>query len=674
MTQLRRYWLLLAPLILVLPQLDQFPFPGSGAQFSDLALTHYPNALFLQRALANGSIPLWSPQILGGFPFIAHPYSGIWYPPYWLALLFPLPLGLKIVLALHILWAGIGAYKLVRQAGAGHEASLVAGLAFAAAPKFFAHLGAGHLMLLLAVSWTPWLLWSSRGQRRWMPAAILAVIFAADPRWAIYAGIVWLAWELSSGASWRRAVSEIALAAGLAAPAVLLYSQYALLSTRALLTAKEVMDLSLPPATLLGLLIPQLAAFHEWVIYPGIVVLLLAIIAKPWADNGRRDRFWIVVLLISIVVALGAAVPGMRQLAGLPGFSQLRIPPRALFLASLAFAWLAAFGLQALLEVRLPARTARLASVGAFAAAAGLFLVSLIATRTFWNAAGLAAVFALVFLILLQLRITKRIPVNAFAYALPALIAVDLLIVDASLVHYEPAQQVLGEDQEVVQFIVEDQSVFRVYSPSYSLAQQTAAYYGIQLANGVDPLQLASYADFMTKASGVPAAGYSVALPPIAGELAIANAAYSSDAELLGLLNVKYVFSEFPLSAAGLEEASRVGSSFVYLNDFVMPRAWVENAGEVKDVEDFSANYNEIAINAEGPGRLVLSEIYYPGWQATIDGQRVEIEPYRDVLRSLTLPAGQHAVNFYFRPPLLYAGLLIAASTLVYIAKTKEQP
>ncbi len=73
------------------------------------------------------------------------------------------------------------------------------------------------------------------------------------------------------------------------------------------------------------------------------------------------------------------------------------------------------------------------------------------------------------------------------------------------------------------------------------------------LAEGIDPLQLSAYAAFMEKASGVPMEGYSVTLPPFAsGRPEVDNRAYLPDARLLGLLNVRYVVSEFELVANDL--------------------------------------------------------------------------------------------------------------------------
>ena len=50
------------------------------------------------------------------------------------------------------------------------------------------------------------------------------------------------------------------------------------------------------------------------------------------------------------------------------------------------------------------------------------------------------------------------------------------------------------------------------------------------------------------------------------------------------------------------------------------------------------------------PGLAVFSEVYYPGWTATIDGKRAEIVRADYVLRALPIPAGTHEVVLTFRP------------------------
>src|SRR5574338_831216 len=95
--------LFLLPVLFLFPNLDAFPFI-KGSEFSDLLISHYPNALFLQRTLIeDGSVPLWSPLILSGYPFAANPLSGLFYLPGFWALFFPLPHGINLLVIAHLL-------------------------------------------------------------------------------------------------------------------------------------------------------------------------------------------------------------------------------------------------------------------------------------------------------------------------------------------------------------------------------------------------------------------------------------------------------------------------------------------------------------------------------------------------------------------------------------------
>jgi uncharacterized membrane protein YfhO len=48
-------------------------------------------------------------------------------------------------------------------------------------------------------------------------------------------------------------------------------------------------------------------------------------------------------------------------------------------------------------------------------------------------------------------------------------------------------------------------------------------------------------------------------------------------------------------------------------------------------------------------GFLALSEIYYRGWEAWIDGRRAPVERANYALRGVAVPAGEHRIEFVFR-------------------------
>ncbi len=696
------------PLLWLLPGIGGFPYPGSQADFSDLAITHYPNAVFLKHSLREfGELPLWSPLILSGYPFAANPLAGLWYPPAWLALLFPLPFGLNLLAVLHLLFGGVGVYELSRQEGAEHAGALLAGLAFVALPKLSAHFGAGHLTLVYAVPWTPWLLyWQGRERRPGSPRVgglirpglVLGLIALADLRWAAYAGLAWLAYAVlrrrpvrqpgdqtavaGNGPSsfWRLArslVAQLLLAAVVAAPLALPFLEYLRLSSRNALTAAEALVYSLPPARLLGLIFPDTGGFQEWVIYPGGVITLLALLGALWRPYGQRSRFWIGLFLAALLWALGQNLPWNASVAQLPGIGLLRVPARGLFLAGLAVAMLAGQSFSQLRSGQTAVQKSRanLAVAGlVFLGASFVLAVRLISG--FWAPDFIWGALVLVLAASgILVTINRRAPSPFWLWALVAVSLVDWGVLGMSVVTFRDRQVVLGEQRAVVAYLNSIPGRYRVYSPSYSLPQQVGAQNMLEQADGVDPLQLEAYARFMEAATGVPRQAYSVTLPPFDGaDPSRANQAYLPDPELLGWLNVRILLAEHELDVVGLEKLGQIGSTHIYENLRARPRAWVQPAPSIsptgwQGVPLVSWTPNKIILTATGPGTLVVSEVAYPGWQARVDGRPADMVAIEGLLRGVPLPDGPHQVVLSFRPIPLYIGLgvWVVAGALVIV-------
>ncbi len=304
-------------------------------------------------------------------------------------------------------------------------------------------------------------------------------------------------------------------------------------------------------------------------------------------------------------------------------------------------------------------------------------------------------------------RLSRRRAIAALAM----LVLADLWVMDATLVEGRSPEAVFAESG-LGAYLAQrmDGEPFRVYSPSYSLPRHVAARYGLETAGGVDPLYLEAYDVFMEAASGVRRTGYTETVPPLGGEgdIATVNREARPNPVLLGLLNVRYVAAEFPMAVEGLREVTRFGSTYLYENERVLPRAFV--VGQVEPVdgvlslskEGFDAalewaqthdvaraaaveagrplasgevqaevawvrrspNQLVLDVTLDRAGFLVLSQVWYPGWRAEVDGQPVTLWRAYGVLSGVYLEPGGHTVSFVYWPRLTWVGVGVSGITL----------
>ncbi len=64
----------------------------------------------------------------------------------------------------------------------------------------------------------------------------------------------------------------------------------------------------------------------------------------------------------------------------------------------------------------------------------------------------------------------------------------------------------------------------------------------------------------------------------------------------------------------------------------------------------YEPNRLKYEVNSEKGGVVVFSEIYYPGWTATVDGKEVELGRVNYILRALRVEGGNHQVELAFFP------------------------
>ncbi len=90
---------------------------------------------------------------------------------------------------------------------------------------------------------------------------------------------------------------------------------------------------------------------------------------------------------------------------------------------------------------------------------------------------------------------------------------------------------------------------------------------------------------------------------------------------------------------------------------------------------------NRLVIDTNSPTAtvLIVSEMFYPGWEATVDGRRTQINVADFLLRGVALAAGQHQVEMRYTAPAAHTGAIISCCTLLllcmlFIYGRKDKP
>jgi hypothetical protein len=85
-------------------------------------------------------------------------------------------------------------------------------------------------------------------------------------------------------------------------------------------------------------------------------------------------------------------------------------------------------------------------------------------------------------------------------------------------------------------------------------------------------------------------------------------------------------------------------------------------AAEDASAEQYSAHHIRLQVRAGSRGLLVLSEMYYPGWEVRVNGHRERIYEVDGGLRGVIVPQGESRVTFEYAPRSVMIGGLLSIS------------
>jgi hypothetical protein len=92
------------------------------------------------------------------------------------------------------------------------------------------------------------------------------------------------------------------------------------------------------------------------------------------------------------------------------------------------------------------------------------------------------------------------------------------------------------------------------------------------------------------------------------------------------------------------------------------PDCAVSGEGGTATFTEYTLNRSALDVQADGPGLLILTDQWYPGWTSSLDGQPAEILRADTLFRAVCVPAGEHTVTFHFKPTSVRWGMWISVA------------
>ncbi len=77
-------------------------------------------------------------------------------------------------------------------------------------------------------------------------------------------------------------------------------------------------------------------------------------------------------------------------------------------------------------------------------------------------------------------------------------------------------------------------------------------------------------------------------------------------------------------------------------------------------VTDYRANQVTLQANSTSGGEVILTDLFYPGWEVSIDGQPADAHRAEGMYRGVDVPAGEHLIVWTFQPKSIWLGMLVS--------------
>lgn len=626
------------------PQKDQVIYGG------DLNDQFYFWKSYLASNLKQGIVPFWNPYSFSGTPFLAHPSTAAFYPLNILFLIFPINSAFSLYLFVHVLLGGVFMYRLCRRLTDPYS-SLAGSVVFSLSGLMAARIYSGHIDIISTFVWIPAVFGSvtyaiDNPNRKTLAVSILFLtmqILAGYQAVVVFTLELIFIYQITQIILDRKNIINrmryfifiIFVSFGISAVQILPTIEFVRNSIRGqglpygLLTwgSYKLSDfLTFVNPFKYGNPFPENYSytgpgpnFFELSYFSGIVpmILLIAFFLYKLLINKKTDNVFYGLLgslIFFILVSAGNNFPLHPVLFRLIPFYRLfRFPPQHLIMV----------------------------------------------------------VFIMAFVSALAVSKIKNIWVKVI---IVFVISLELLAYDKKFIRLTTLPTA-NFDSKLINFISKDSDLTRLL-PDYTVVSsvrkawdfESSMTYKINSTAGYNPILLSNFYKFIDQVNHNFSSSilrYNVEVPPP-----------DPSSKYMDFLNVKYVLADKNFDEISRRSLDKYllkleGDSYrLYENKDFQPRFFVNcKAEEIQKVEvlEYGLNNVRLRTSSDCDGILSTSEVYYPGWIASIDGKAAEIKIINTAFRSIYLTKGDHIVEFYYRPTIYYIGGLITLVSLIIL-------
>ncbi len=635
---------------------------------------------------------------------------------------------LQLMNILHYWLAGAGMYLLSRSYGLRRWPSLFSGIAYAFSGFLVLH-AIHQVILVVAAwfPFILWMFRKAFASRSWSWVFGTGLVlghsfFGGSPQMSLFFYLFLLCFvvfEILANHGLRgmlqrpalvvaaKSAAIVAISVGFAMVQFLPTQELSAMSVRAQITFAKATEGSLGWMQLLTLLTPKLFGFsnvhgsqywgpgpywHYWetCVYAGLLPILLLVVALSVLHANRTVLFYGAVAIFALLFSLGGnffLYQGFFDF--IPGFASFRNPARMGVFVAFAASLLSAFALHYLSENHDAQQAATLRRVlfVVTGAAAGILVLTLSGTLDgMLGIPGDAKVQTLVqkelmlsllllgaASVILWLFITRKGALHWLSAAACALLFIDFYVfsADHNTSPENPAEHFRRADP-IVRYIKQQSGLFRVNTRNAQgllMDRNQGLVDRIFTTEGYTPLILQRVypptdtpgtlldllnVRFVTFTDSV---NRRLVLRERPAVLPRAHMVY----------HVRTVAPEEELVAALKDPAFDPRTTALVEGDFPYrmeahdsaPPAWKA------DITEYRNNSIRLTVTTGREGFLVLSEVFYPGWNAYIDGKATPVYRTDYNLRGIFVPEGTRTVEFRFESASFRNGLWISLATLV---------